>query len=203
MRCRALKCRSLQLRCRHPNGALTRAHNRMMQRVLVVGVTGAGKTTAAQRLARHLDVSFHEMDALAIGPGWSTPPCLELDVAAILTEPGWVFDSYGYDQVRQAMWAAADTVVWLDYSLPLVFVRVIRRSLSRSWHRTPVFGGNVETWRSWLSADHPVWWALRQHGARRRLLAGLTQRAADHIHTVRLLSPAELDRWLEGLATPR
>ncbi|MGI8667374.1 MAG: adenylate kinase [Jatrophihabitans sp.] len=174
-----------------------------MQRILVVGVTGAGKTTAARRLARHLDASFHEMDALAVGPGWSTPSQLEMDVAGILTEPRWVFGSYGYDQVREAMWAAADTVVWLDYSLPSVLVRVIRRSLSRSWHRTPVFGGNIETWRSWISAEHPVWWALRQHGARRRLLARLTEHAVDHIHTVRLLSPAEFDRWFEGLATLR
>ena len=172
-----------------------------IRRVLVVGITGAGKTTAARRIAELIDAPFHEMDALAIGPGWSTPVGLEADVARIVAEPTWVFDSYGYEQVRDALWAAADTVVWLDYPLRTVLVRVARRSLHRSWHRTPVFGGNVETWRGWLDLDHPVWWALRQHGPRRRDLAARTQRAADHVHTVRLLSTREFDDWLARSTT--
>jgi adenylate kinase family enzyme len=167
-----------------------------MHRVLVVGITGAGKTSAAQRLANALGAPFHEMDALAIGPEWSTPPDFERTVATILAQPRWVFDSYGYEKVSAAMWAAADTAIWLDYPLRLVLFRVLRRSLSRSWHRTPMFGGNIETWRSSLSSDHPVWWALRQHGPRRLLLADLTCRNFEHMRTVRLTSPAEFDRWL-------
>ena len=170
-----------------------------MQKVLVVGITGAGKTTAARRIAELIDAPFHEMDALAIGPGWTTPAGLETDVARIVAGPRWVFDSYGYDQVRDAMWAAADTVVWLDYPRRVVLVRVLRRSLARSWRRTPVFGGNVETWRSWLSPDHPVWWALRRHGLRRSYLAERTRRST-HLRTVRLRTPDEFDRWLAGSA---
>ena len=172
----------------------------VMQRVLVVGITGAGKTSAAQRLARLIDAPFHEMDALAIGPAWSTPADLEAAVACIVAEPRWVFDSYGYDQVRDVMWAAADTIVWLDYALPVVLLRVTRRSFSRSWHRTSLFGGNVETWRSWLSVHHPVWWALRQHAARRRVLTRLTQDSRERTRTVRLLSPAGFERWINEQA---
>ena len=167
-----------------------------MQRVLVAGITGAGKTTAAQRIAEQLDAPFHEMDSLAIGPEWSTPVDFVANVERILAEPRWVFDSYGYEQVRNAMWAAADTVVWLDYPLRIVAPRIVRRSLSRSWHRTPVFGGNVETWRSWLSADHPVWWALRKHGARRRAIGELAQRAGPGVRVVRLTGPHQLEHWL-------
>ncbi|WP_375487469.1 adenylate kinase [uncultured Jatrophihabitans sp.] len=167
-----------------------------MQRVLVAGITGAGKTTAAQRIGQRIGAPFHEMDALAIGPEWSTPPDFVANVERILVEPRWVFDSYGYEQVREAMWAAADTVIWLDYPLRVVAPRIVRRSLSRSWRRTPVFGGNIETWRSWLTADHPVWWALRQHGARRRAIADLVRRAGPGLHVVHLTSPRAFERWL-------
>jgi adenylate kinase family enzyme len=165
--------------------------------VLVVGMTGAGKTSAARRIAARIDAPFHEMDALAIGPGWSTPPDLVHSVESIVAGPSWVFDSFGYEQVRDVMWAAADTIIWLDYPARVIFARVLRRSLHRTLHRTEVFGGNIETWRSWLSSDHPVWWAMRQVRTRRTYLARRTQSVgAAHLRTVRLVSPGEFERWL-------
>jgi adenylate kinase family enzyme len=166
-------------------------------RVLVVGMTGAGKTTAARRIADRIGAPFHEMDVLAIGPNWSTRPDLVAQVAALLETPAWVFDSYGYDQVRDAMWAAADTIVWLDYPARVIVPRVVRRSLSRSFRRAEIFGGNRETWAGWLRPEHPVWWAIRTLRRRRAYLAERTQSAgAAHLRTVRLTSPAEFERWL-------
>lgn len=166
-----------------------------MRRVLVVGMSGAGKTTAARRLAARLGIPFHEMDALAIGPDWSTPPDLVERVDQIVTQPSWVFDSWGYEPVRDAMWAAADTVVWLDYPARVVLPRLARRSLGRSLRRTEIFGGNRETWRHWLSAEHPFWYAIRHFRARR---AELTRRTRDgtHLRRVRLTRPADFERWL-------
>ena len=166
-----------------------------MQRILVVAMSGAGKTTAARRLASVLGLPFHEMDALAIGPGWSTPATLVQDVAAIVREPAWVFDSWGYPQVRDAMWAAADTVVWLDYPRRVVLPRLLRRSLARSWRRDRIFGGNVERWRGWISRTHPFWHAVTTFESRRAYLAERTGREA-HLRTVRLRTPAEFETWL-------
>jgi len=166
-----------------------------MQRILVVAMSGAGKTTAARRLAGILGLPFHEMDALAIGPGWSTPPGFADRVAAIVGEPAWIFDSWGYPAVRDVMWAAADTVVWLDYPRRVVLPRLLRRSLARSWRREEVFGGNVERWRDWLTRDHPFWHAVTTFGSRRAYLAERTAREA-HLEVVRLRRPAEFEAWL-------
>lgn len=175
-----------------------------MQRVLVVGITGAGKSTAARRIATTLGVPFHELDALAIGPGWTTPPDFFDTVQAILEQPGWVLDSYGYDQVREAMWAAADTVVWLDYPRRVVAVRVLRRSARRTVRRTPVFGGNIETWRSWLDPEHPVWWAMTQFRARRRLLLARTSDPAlRHLRVHRLRTSGEFENFVTRLGAAR
>ncbi|MGW6871433.1 AAA family ATPase [Streptomyces xanthophaeus] len=46
-----------------------------MRRVLVVGISGAGKSTAARALERRLGLPFHELDALRFsGPGWAVEP---------------------------------------------------------------------------------------------------------------------------------
>lgn len=172
-----------------------------MRRVLVVGLTGAGKTTAARRIAAAIDAPFHEVDTLALGPDWSTPPDFEATVDCIVAEPSWVFDSWGYEQVREAMWRAADTIVWLDYPAWVVLPRVLRRSVGRTVRRTPVFGGNVETWRFWLSGDHPVWWSMRTVRPRRRYLANRTGAArSSHLRTLRFRHPRDFDDWLAALA---
>ncbi|MEV6303382.1 AAA family ATPase [Actinoplanes sp. NPDC051861] len=168
-----------------------------MRRILIVGMSGSGKTTAARRVARRLGLPFHEMDVLAIGPGWSIRDTLVDEVDVIVRAPGWVFDSWGYPPVRDMMWAAADTVVWLDYPRRVVLPRLLRRSLSRTWRRERLFGGNVERWRGWLEPSHPLWFAVRTFQERRKYLAERTGRST-RLRVVRLRAPREFEAWLEN-----
>ena len=126
-----------------------------MRRVLVVGMSGAGKTTAARRVGAKLGLPFHEMDALALGPNWSQPPGLVDEVKRITAEPAWIFDSWGYPAVRDLMWQSADTILWLDYPATVVLPRLIRRSVIRTATNAELFGGNRETLREWLSPGSP------------------------------------------------
>jgi adenylate kinase family enzyme len=175
-----------------------------VQRVLVAGITGAGKTTFARDLAARADLPFHEIDALYHGPGWQPLPTFVDDVARIAAEEQWVFDSYGYQQVRELLWSRADTVVWLDFSRAVVMTRVLRRSFDRAWHRREVFNGNTEGFRAWLDPEHPVRWAWTEYAARR---ADLAARFADpayaHLAKAQLRTPADARRWLDvALRTP-
>ncbi|MET7337877.1 hypothetical protein [Nonomuraea sp. NPDC005650] len=138
-----------------------------MQRILVVGISGAGKSTMARALSSRLAVPYHEMDALYFaGPGWAVNERFPDQVAEIARTRAWVFDSYGYPEVRDLLWEHADTVVWLDYPRRVIMPRILRRSLRRTLLREPIFNGNRETVAEWFRRDHPAWWAWSQHAAR-------------------------------------
>ncbi|MFD4548763.1 AAA family ATPase [Streptomyces sp. NPDC058466] len=170
-----------------------------MKRILVAGSTGAGKTTLARAVARRRAIPFHEMDALAIvGPDWRENQELLEDVSHISSGPCWVFDSFGHPAVRDLLWDRADTIVWLDYSRAVVIRRVLRRSVARTLFRRRIFGGNVETVRSWFSVEHPVRWAWSQYAGRR---ADIADRCADEqfapLDVIHLRTPRAARAWLD------
>ncbi|MEU9339346.1 adenylate kinase [Streptomyces sp. NPDC048290] len=172
-----------------------------MDRILVVGVTGAGKSTLARALGDRLGLPYHELDGLYYdGPGWSVNPSFAEEVRRFAAGPRWVVDSLGYPEVRDLLWERADTVLWLDYPRRVVMPRVLRRSLRRSAGREVLFGGNRETWAGWLSREHPVRWSWSQHAARHREIA---RRVADPrfapLRAVRLRHPGETAAWLKSV----
>ena len=169
----------------------------VVQRVLVGGITGAGKSTFAQQLAMSLGLPYHEMDAMYHGPNWQPIPTFVQDVEAVAEQPAWVLDSHGYTQVRDLLWQAADTVVWLDYSRPLVLRRVLSRSARRAWMGEPIFNGNTERFVNWFDSEHPIAWSMSQY---RRRHDDMSARFADPqfrpLRRVRLSNPAAAELWL-------
>jgi adenylate kinase family enzyme len=174
-----------------------------VHRVLVAGITGSGKTTFARELAVRAGLPFHEMDALYHGPGWVPLESFVDDVERISREDSWVFDSHGYEQVRDLVWSRADTVVWLSYPRVVVMSRVLRRSFGRAWKGDEIFNGNTETFSDWLDPEHPVQWAWTKYGARRD---DIRARFADpdyaHLRKVRLTGPYDARRWLDVVLPP-
>ncbi|MEQ4719551.1 hypothetical protein [Nonomuraea sp. B19D2] len=172
-----------------------------MQRILVVGISGAGKSTMARALSSRLAVPYHEMDALYFaGPGWAVSERFPDQVAEIASSPSWVIDSFGYPAVRDLLWERADTVVWLDYPRRVIMPRILRRSLRRTLLRESIFNGNRETVAEWFRRDHPAWWAWSQHAARR---ADIQQRIHDPRFTplsvIRLTTVQSSASWLGSI----
>ncbi|MEV0231216.1 hypothetical protein [Nonomuraea sp. NPDC050786] len=172
-----------------------------MQRILVVGISGAGKSTMARALSSQLAVPYHEMDALYFaGPGWAVNERFPAQVAEIARARAWVFDSYGYPEVRDLLWERADTVVWLDYPRRVIMPRILRRSLRRTLLRESIFNGNRETVAEWFRRDHPAWWAWSQHAARR---ADIQQRIHDPrfapLQVIRLTTVHSSASWLGSM----
>ncbi|MER5961382.1 adenylate kinase [Streptomyces sp. NPDC002057] len=171
-----------------------------MERILVVGSTGAGKSTLARALSVRLGLPFHEMDALYFtGPGWAVNSDVSADTSRLTSRPRWIIDSLGYPEVRDLLWDRADTVVWLDYRRRAIMPRVLRRSLRRTVTRESLYGGNRETWAGWLSREHPVWWAWSHHGARRReIRTRVDDPRFAQLRVLRFGRPEETDAWLSS-----
>ena len=113
----------------------------------------------------------------------------------------WVIDgAYTSSRVGPLIWQRADTIVWLDYPMPLVLGRWARRTVARIRSQEEFWPGtgNRESLTNALRGGGLLWWILRtHHGRRRRILARID--AMPHLDLVRLRSPADADRWLAGL----
>jgi adenylate kinase family enzyme len=114
-----------------------------MRRVVVVGVTGVGKTTFASALSERLGVPHVELDALYWQPQWTPrdPDEFRARIVAEVARDAWVIDG-NYSATRDQVWSSADTVIWLNYPLLLIFDRLLRRTLRRGVKREILWGTN-------------------------------------------------------------
>ena len=177
-----------------------------MQRVSVVGNSGAGKSHLARRIARAIDAPYVELDAIHHLPGW-TPMEPERFVAEVATRAAaerWVIDgNYRRAVVEGPVWARADTVVWLDLPRRTVMRQVIGRTVRRTVSREELWNGNREPFRNlwaWAPEKSIVRWAWTQH-AKYAARYGAALESPDHGHLefVRLRSRAAVEHWLAGL----
>jgi hypothetical protein len=117
-----------------------------------------------------------------------------------LSGGAWVTDG-NYSKVRDIVWCRAHTVVWLDYALPVILGRLVWRTVRRLVRREELWNQNRERFAgAFLSRDSIILWALQTYRRRRReypVLFGRPECA--HLLVVRLRSPREARRWLDGL----
>lgn len=176
-----------------------------MQRVVVVGCSGSGKTTFARRLAVDLDVPHLEMDSVMHRDGWNATP--DEEFGAILDEfasqQEWVMDgNYTSHGAREAVWPRADTVIWLDISKRAVMRQVIVRSLRRVVGRELMWDSVREEWANLLNPDpneNIVLWAwTRFDHVRDKYTKSSTDGSWSHAKLFRLRSRSEADSFLRS-----
>jgi len=88
-----------------------------MQRILVMGSSGSGKSTFAQRLSAITRIPTVSLDALYWKPGWMPSDATEFEarVTEAVRLPRWIIDgnytSSGAGKLRRSV---ADAVFWFD-----------------------------------------------------------------------------------------
>lgn len=107
-----------------------------MQKVLVLGCPGAGKSRLAREIAQITGLPVIHLDRHYWQPGWREPGRDEWEamVAELLRRPCWVMDG-NYGGTLPLRLAAADTAILLDFPTWRCLVRVLRRVIG-SYGRT-------------------------------------------------------------------
>ena len=172
-----------------------------MQRVVVVGTSCTGKTTFAKRLAKSVGGRHIELDAIHFGPNWTEKPVDEFrELVEKATRPShWVVDG-NYRVTRDIVWTRADTLVWLNYSFSLVWLRALRRTFGRCVTRQELFSGNRESFRkALLSRESILLWTLQTYWKLRREYRVLCSNSVwSHLRVIEHCRPGDAVRFLEN-----
>ena len=174
-----------------------------LKRIVVVGASGSGKTTLAQQLALRLDVPHVELDALFWEANWTSvsPEIFRERVTQALAGDRWETDG-NFSQVSDLTWGRADTVIWLDYGVGTILMRLLPRTFRRIFTRQALWNGNRESLLQGLfSRESIIIWALKTSKEKRqRYLAAQVDPAYDHLDIIRLGTPSETHVLLSRLS---
>ena len=96
-----------------------------MNRILVTGNAGTGKTTLSHQLAKILNKEIICLDSIVWKPGWvlADKEEKERQFTAITEINSWVVDG-----VSRTILEAADTIIFLDYPRYVCYLRAFKRN---------------------------------------------------------------------------
>ena len=174
-----------------------------MQRVVVIGTSGSGKTTVAARIAKELNIRHIELDAIHWLPNWTELPDEEFKIQVAKETIGecWVVDG-NYKPVRDLLWKKADTLIWLDLPFRVVFWRVLKRTIRRIWTHEVLWNGNIERLSALFGRYAMPVWVIRTYWRRKREYPELISESGySHLNILHLRTVNETEKWLDGLKT--
>ena len=161
-----------------------------MQRVLVIGPCGSGKSTFARELAPRMGLPLVHMDQLGWQAGWIETEKAELHarLADAVAQDEWLIEG-NYGSTLAPRLERADTVIYLDFPIRLCFWRLVKRIIThRGQSRPDMPDGCPERF------DPAFFWYVMNWntGPRVRTEAML---AGYKGNLVRLANPRELAEW--------
>lgn len=165
-----------------------------MERILVIGCSGAGKSTVSRELGKILDIEVVHLDNLLWKSGCNlTEPSEEPEMLReILDRPRWIMDG-NYTASLPMRLNAADTVVVVDFHRLRCLAGALKRLMRYRGRNRPDMGGGCEeelnlAFLKWIW-DYPkkerpqLMHNVRQHGA--------------HAQVIFLQRPADVERFLK------
>ena len=88
-----------------------------MERIIIIGCGGAGKSTLARQLGEKLDLPVVHLDKLFWKPGWVQVSQEEFDALhrQALAEEKWIIDG-NFNRTMEERVARCDAIIYLDFN---------------------------------------------------------------------------------------
>ncbi|SET55037.1 DNA topology modulation protein [Paenibacillus sp. NFR01] len=101
-----------------------------MNRIMIAGSAGAGKSTLSRQLGEALQLPVVHLDTLYWNPGWVASGDEEMQrrVEAYVALDQWIIDG-NYNKTFPMRLERADTIIFLDMPRPLCLYRVLKRRI--------------------------------------------------------------------------
>jgi adenylate kinase family enzyme len=100
-----------------------------MERILVMGSSGSGKSTFARRLSGITGIPMVSLDALYWRPGWMASDAKEFEkrVTEAAGRPRWIMDGNYTSHGGEMRRSIADGVIWFDLPRRTCMVGILTR----------------------------------------------------------------------------
>lgn len=172
------------------------------RRISIRGTSGSGKSTLARQLSERLNLPHTELDGIFHMPNWESRPTEDFRriVSEAVARDVWVIDG-NYSKVYDLILDRADTVIWLEFPLPVVLWRLTRRTFRRGLFREELWNGNRESlWRHLFTRESLYLWVLQTNGKRHRQAEEFFSSPSNEgLIRHRFRRPADVKRWLASL----
>jgi adenylate kinase family enzyme len=142
-----------------------------VNRVLISGVAGAGKSTLARKLGARLNIQVIEMDALCWLSGWQKQEqqVFRQQLTESMQAKRWIVDGNDSGHLVKPK---ADLLIWLDVPWWTAAGRVIGRTLGRIVCREELWNGNKERFVDLFSRHNIIVQIFVKYGSESRKLRG-------------------------------
>ncbi len=170
------------------------------KKIFMLGLQGAGKTTLAENLSKHLEIPAYYLDEIFFDSNWKAHPVEKTihEIEQIVRKDKWVFDGC-YSKTMGNMSLNADLCIFITSGRLVSYYNIIKRrfkSITCDRVGTPEGSDN----KIYFSLLKKVWLRNKKSENQRRIDLQ-TQNSSLEFLTIKRLNKKEISKLIEKLKT--